>query len=368
MGYNAGYLSIFELLRQMSHTQSQHPDTASATLELADATDFSDELDDGQTSASQTAAQTIVVGEDWAGLRIDQVAAGLFPDYSRERLKQWINEGQLTVDGQQVKPKFRCNGGEILSLTVTLHVETHTAPEAMDLNIVYEDADILVINKPAGLVVHPGAGNWSGTLVNGLLHYDPSLATLPRAGLVHRIDKDTSGLLVVARNLKAQHELSQQLEDKSVYRVYDALVVGHVIAGGTVNEPIRRHPIDRLKMSVQQGGRPSVTHYRVAERFGTHTWLRVQLETGRTHQIRVHMSHINLPLVGDPVYGGRMRLPRGASPELTQAIQQFKRQALHACELGLIHPRTREHLMFSAPLPDDMQQLLGVLRHEIGRA
>lgn len=308
--------------------------------------------------------KTAVIDDSLSGLRFDQVAASLFSEFSREKLKEWMLAGDLTFDGRIVKPKSRALGGETLKLDVTLAAQTRSLPEAMDLNIIFEDEQIIVINKPAGLVVHPGVGNWSGTLVNGLLHHDPRLAELPRAGLVHRIDKDTSGLLVIAKTLVAQHSLSQQLAEKSVFRVYDAVTVGHVIAGGTIDEPIRRHSVDRLKMSVAHGGRDSVTHYRVTERFGSHTLLRVQLETGRTHQIRVHMAHIGFPLVGDGTYGGRSRLPKGISAELIQTLQQFKRQALHARELGLIHPVTGEEMHFEAPWPDDFANLVKMLRKE----
>ncbi len=309
-----------------------------------------------------------IVPEAMAGLRIDQVAVGLFSEFSRERLKSWLNAGRLTLNQQTVKPKQRVQGGETLSLDVHLVAQTQSLPENMPLNIVYEDDDILLINKPAGLVVHPGAGNGTGTLVNGLLYHNSQLAELPRAGLVHRIDKDTTGLLVVAKNLVAQHHLTAQLADKTLHRVYDALVVGHVIAGGTIDEPIKRHATDRLKMAVQAGGRPSVTHYRVLERFGSHSLLQVQLETGRTHQIRVHMAYIGFPLLGDPTYGGRLRLPRGASTELVNALQKFKRQALHARQLGLVHPATGEQMLFEAPWPDDLVQLVQVLRHEAQHA
>lgn len=308
--------------------------------------------------------KTAVIDDSLVGLRFDQVAAALFSEFSREKIKEWMLAGDLTFDGRIVKPKSRALGGEKLLLDVTLAAQTRSLPEEMELDIIFEDEQIIVINKPVGLVVHPGVGNWSGTLVNGLLHHDPRLAELPRAGLVHRIDKDTSGLLVIAKTLVAQHSLSQQLADKTVFRVYDAVTCGHVIAGGTIDEPIRRHSVDRLKMSVAHGGRDSVTHYRVTERFGSHTLLRVQLETGRTHQIRVHMAHIGFPLVGDGTYGGRSRLPRGITTELIQTLQQFKRQALHARELGLVHPVTGEEMHFEAPWPDDFTHLVKMLRKE----
>lgn len=308
--------------------------------------------------------KTVQIDESLAGLRFDQAAAALFPEFSREKLKEWMLAGVLTFDGKVVKPKSRALGGETIKLDVTLEAQTRSLPEEMALDIIFEDDQIIVLNKPAGLVVHPGVGNWSGTLVNGLLHHDSRLAELPRAGLVHRIDKETSGLLVIAKTLVAQHSLAQQLADKTVFRIYDAVTVGHVIAGGTIDEPIRRHSTDRLRMAVQHGGRDSVTHYRVTERFGAHSLLRVQLETGRTHQIRVHMAHIGFPLVGDPVYGGRARLPRGISAELIQTLQGFKRQALHARELGLIHPVTGEEMHFEAPWPDDFTHLVKMLRKE----
>jgi 23S rRNA pseudouridine1911/1915/1917 synthase len=341
----------------------------SETSVMIEAIDEDNELFEGVDSppvghASTQIEQTATVPEDMIGLRFDQVAATLFAEFSRERLKGWMQDGQLTVNGQQVKPKTRCLGGEQITLKATLQVQTSSQPEQMDLDIVYEDDDILVINKPVGLVVHPGAGNWTGTLVNGLLFHEPRLDELPRAGLVHRIDKDTSGLLVIAKNLAAQHHLSKQLADKSVYRVYDAVVVGHVIAGGTIDQPIKRHPVERTRMSVQPGGRSSVTHYKVLERFGSHTLVQAQLETGRTHQIRVHLSYIGFPLVGDSTYGGRIRLPRGASEHLTNTLKGFKRQALHARELGLVHPRTGEEMQFEAAWPDDFAALVEALQDE----
>lgn len=350
----------------MSHTQNLQQTPHSGNYS---ALEEDNELFDVDSTANQAATATLIeqdalVGDEMIGLRFDQVAATIFADFSRERLKGWLQDGQLTVNGKIVKPKARCLGGETLSLKATLQSQNSTEPEAMALDIIYEDDDILVVNKPVGLVVHPGAGNWSGTLVNGLLYHDPKLNELPRAGLVHRIDKDTSGLLVIAKNLAAQHHLSKQLAEKSVYRIYDALVVGHVIAGGTVDQPIKRHPVERTRMSVQPGGRPSVTHYRVQERFGSHTLVQAQLETGRTHQIRVHLSYIGFPLVGDTTYGGRIRLPQGASTELVNTLKNFKRQALHARKLGLVHPRTEKQMQFEAPWPDDFEQLIKALRQE----
>lgn len=358
----------------MAHTQNlqQTPDSSINELPEDDNALFADlqedlfevDLASNQAASATRISQQAMVPDEMLGLRFDQVAASLFSEFSRERLKSWLQDGQLTVNGQSVKPKTRCLGGEVLNLEVTLQEQNTTEPEPMALDIVYEDEHILVVNKPAGLVVHPGAGNWSGTLVNGLLYHDAKLKELPRAGLVHRIDKDTSGLLVVAKNLAAQHHLSKQLADKSVYRIYDAVVVGHVIAGGTVDQPIKRHPVERTRMSVQPGGRASVTHYRVLERFGTHTLVQAQLETGRTHQIRVHLSHIGFPLVGDPMYGSRRRLPQGASQNLIKNLQNFKRQALHARKLGLVHPQTAKNMQFEAPWPDDFSQLVQALRDE----
>lgn len=302
--------------------------------------------------------------EQYLGMRIDQIVADIWSDYSREKLKQWIKSGHLLVDGQIVKPKYQSKGSELLTLDIVLEQQTHCAPENIALNIVYEDDDIIVINKPVGMVVHPGAGNYSGTLLNALLYHYPKSAELDRAGIVHRIDKDTSGLLVVAKNLEAQFSLSQQLAEKSVYRLYDLVVYGHIIAGGTIDKPIKRHPTDRVKMAVLAGGKDAVTHYNVKERFRHFTRLHAQLETGRTHQIRVHFSYEGHPLIGDPVYLQRIKFPAGASPALKEMLQGFKRQALHAYKLSLVHPRTQEQMSFEAPLPQDFEQLLTVLRQE----
>ncbi|AOA57781.1 23S rRNA pseudouridine(1911/1915/1917) synthase RluD [Acinetobacter larvae] len=300
----------------------------------------------------------------YLGQRIDQVAASVWSEFSREKLKQWMKDGHLLVNGNIVKPKYKCEGDELLTLNVQLVTQTTAQAEDIPLDIVYEDDDILVINKSVGMVVHPGAGNPNGTLVNAILHHYPKSAELTRAGLVHRIDKDTSGLLVVAKNLESQFALSQQLADKSVYRLYDLIVYGQVIAGGTIDEPIKRHPVDRIKMAVLPGGRDAVTHYNVKERFQNFTRIQAQLETGRTHQIRVHFTYLGFPLVGDPVYVGRIRMPAGASPALQECLRAFKRQALHASKLGLVHPKTGEQMLFEVPWAEDFNQLVETLRRE----
>ena len=251
-----------------------------------------------------------------------------------------------------------------MTLEVELEAQTGAVAEDIPLDIVYEDDDIMVINKPVGMVVHPGAGNPNGTLINAILFHYPKSVELARAGLVHRIDKDTSGLLVIAKNLEAQFSLSKQLAKKSVYRIYDLVVYGQVIAGGTIDEPIKRHPVDRVKMSVLPGGRDAVTHYNVKERFQHFTRIQAQLETGRTHQIRVHFNYIGFPLLGDQVYVSRVRVPAGASELLNEGIRGFKRQALHAAKLGLKHPRTGEEMIFEAPWPEDFKTLVDVLRKE----
>jgi 23S rRNA pseudouridine1911/1915/1917 synthase len=297
-----------------------------------------------------------------AGLRLDQALARLFSDYSRSRLTQWLKQGQVTVNGKVPRARDKVRGGE----QVVVHAETEPRDdwqaEAIPLDIVHQDEQILVINKPAGLVVHPAAGNPAGTLLNALLHHDASLAAMPRAGIVHRLDKDTSGLLVVARTLMAQKSLVEQLQARSLLREYQAVVAGVMTAGGRVEAAIGRHPVQRKRMAVTPGGKPAVTHYRVVERYRAHTWIRCRLETGRTHQIRVHMAHIRHPLLGDPVYGGRLRLPPACSEALTATLRSFRRQALHAGRLGLVHPASGETLAWEAPLPADMQQLLAGLR------
>lgn len=304
-----------------------------------------------------------------AGKRLDKVLAELFPEYSRSCLQNWLKQGFITLDEAASLARHKVHGGEALRLDVPAgEPAAEDVAEDIGLVVVHEDADIIVINKPAGLVVHPAAGNRSGTLQNGLLHRYPELAAVPRAGLVHRLDKDTSGLLVVARNLRAHKSLVEQLQTRSMGREYDAIVQGVVISGGEVDEPIGRHARDRLRMAVREGGRESVTHYRLLERFRAHSYLRIHLETGRTHQIRVHMAHIRKPLVGDPLYGGRLRLPPDCAPELAERLHAFRRQALHARRIELLHPATEEPVEWSVELPEDMQLLLRDLRADAAQA
>lgn len=301
---------------------------------------------------------TTEITEALAGQRLDQVLAKCFSQYSREKFKQWILEGAVTVDGAKLRPRDKVILGQVVKIHAELTDAVTSNAEAIELNILYEDASVLILNKPAGLVVHPGAGNQRGTLMNALLYHDPNLATLPRAGIVHRLDKDTSGVMVVARTLEAYTSLVRQLQDRSVRREYDTLVHGKIIAGSTIEAPIARHPRQRLKMAVVEGGKAAVTHYRVKERFEHFTRLTVQIETGRTHQIRVHMAFIHHPVVGDPVYGGRLKLPPGTTEEFKDYLRNFNRQALHAASLTLIHPETEEEMSWQAPIPEDYQKLL----------
>lgn len=311
--------------------------------------------------------QTLLIPPEHAGHRLDQALAALLPDYSRTRIKDWIETGQILINGVQLRPRDRVTGGERIEVSASLPDAVAVTPQSIALNIVHQDAQVLVINKPAGLVVHPGAGNAAGTLQNALLHFDPGLSVLPRAGIVHRLDKDTTGLLVVARTLEAHTALVRALEAREVAREYEAICVGVMTGGGTVDAPIDRHPVDRLRQTVRQSGREAVTHYRVLQRYRGHTHVRVHLETGRTHQIRVHMAHIRYPIVGDRVYGGRAVLPKGASAELIAAIQGFKRQALHAAKLGFEHPATGVPIECEAPLPADMKSLLRELSTDVAR-
>lgn len=297
------------------------------------------------------------------GQRLDQVIASLYPQYSRSQLQKWIKSGHVQVNGKIIKPKERLTGGEEILIQAIPEPQTEFTPENIPLDIVYEDTALLVLNKPIGLVVHPAAGNWSGTLVNALLHYNPQLAMLPRAGIVHRLDKDTSGLMVVAKTLEAHAALVAALQRRDVRREYLALVHGRVVAGATIVANLGRHPQDRKRQAVVEGGKEAITHYRVEERFAHHTLLRVSLETGRTHQIRVHLSSQHMPIVGDQVYGGRSRVPRGASEIERLAVQNFPRQALHATRLGLTHPLSGEAMQWEVAIPEDMATLLTVLRN-----
>lgn len=305
-----------------------------------------------------------IVPPEMAYQRLDQIVAQLCPQFSRSQLQKWIKSGGVRVNDKVLKPKERLMGGEEVVIDAVEEVQTEYAPEAMPLDIVFEDEHIIVINKPANLVVHPAAGNWSGTLVNGLLHHDESLKLLPRAGIVHRLDKNTTGLMVVAKTLEAHQSLVAQLQERTVSRQYLALVQRPVVAGATIEGNIGRHHVDRKRMAVTDAGKHAVTHYRIEERFRYHTLLRVHLETGRTHQIRVHLSWQKMPIVGDGFYGGRAKTPAGISDALREALLAFPRQALHATTLGLEHPVTGEYMEWSAPAPDDMLDLLALLRQE----
>jgi 23S rRNA pseudouridine1911/1915/1917 synthase len=307
--------------------------------------------------------QHAIVGERQHGMRLDQAAAELFPDFSRARLQAWIRDGALLADGACLRPRDKVSAGVELIIDARLDDEVGWKAQSIALDIVHDDAEIIVVNKPPGLVVHPAAGHREGTLVNALLHAYPELSALPRAGVVHRLDKETSGLMVVARSLRAHADLVEQLQARAVKREYAAICVGRLTGGGTVDAPIGRHPRARKKMAVvASGGKTAITHYRLEERFAHHTLVAVTLETGRTHQIRVHMAHLHHPLVGDPQYGGRPRLPAGAAQPLVDALRRFPRQALHARRLGLRHPADGNECEWEVPLPQDMQALLACLR------
>lgn len=301
------------------------------------------------------------IPEELQGQRLDQALAALLPDYSRSRIKAWILAGRVQLDGAPAPPRTAVSAGQQVCLAVEVEQQAQDIPEDIDLDVLYCDDALIVINKPAGLVVHPGAGNRAGTLVNGLLNRWPELSALPRAGLLHRLDKDTSGLLVVAHSLAAQTKLVRELQARRITREYRAVCYGRMTAGGTVTAPIGRHPVHRTRMAVVPRGRDAITHYRVLRRFDACTYLAVRLETGRTHQIRVHLAHIHHPLVGDRSYGGRLRLPAGTDDRLAQALREFPRQALHASRLALAHPLTGSALEFRAPLPGDLLSLLAAL-------
>jgi len=304
------------------------------------------------------------VPEHLSGNRLDQIAAELFPEYSRSKLQHWIKEGCLRVNDRQLRPRDRLLCGDVLAVETELSISNEWLPQDIPLDIVFEDDHLLVVDKPAGLVVHPGAGNRDGTLLNGLLQHFPALSELPRAGIVHRLDKDTTGLMVVAKSLLSHTALVRQLQGREVSREYEAVVKGVLTGGGSIDAPLGRHPVSRKKRAVVDSGQQAITHYRVITRFRSHTHIRVKLETGRTHQIRVHMAHIKHPLLGDPVYGGRLQLPAACSAALADNLKKFRRQALHACRLELSHPVSTEMLAWQSARPEDMELLLGKLSQD----
>ncbi len=310
---------------------------------------------------------TSIIPDSASGERLDVALSPLFSDYSRNRIQQWIKQGKVELDGEVcVKPRHAVLGGEKVTLVAEIENATEVVAQDISLNIVYEDEAILIVNKPPGLVVHPGAGNPDGTLMNALLHHYPKSREVPRAGIVHRLDKDTSGLMVVAKTIQAQTHLVEQLQRHAVERIYDAIIVGVMQSGGTVNKAIGRNPSDRKKMAVRDiGGKEAVSHYRVLEHFRAHSRIRVKLETGRTHQIRVHMSHLGFPLVGDPVYGSRFRIPKKMHPEFVDYLRGFHRQALHAGALSLTHPVSGKTMKWKAAMPEDMLELVDILREDI---
>lgn len=305
----------------------------------------------------------LVIPKIHQGQRLDAVISHLLTKHSRSRIQSWIKSGDLLCNGNKCNSRDRVQGGEQIDINTQILTTPTYIGEQLPLETIYSDDDIIIINKPAGLVTHPGAGNHSGTLVNALLYHFPELAKLPRAGIIHRLDKDTSGILVVARTLTAHTYLVNELQQRHIKREYLALVQGYLTAGGTIEANIGRHPRTRIKMAVVSGGKTARTHYRISERFAEHTLLRVTLDSGRTHQIRVHLAHTHHPIVGDPLYG-KLRLPKGSSTYLKQQLQQFKRQALHAHKLGLNHPQSGDYLELTTPLPQDLQILLQTLRQQ----
>ena len=304
----------------------------------------------------------IIIPERMSGQRLDSSISIMLPELSRSKVSSLIKSGDALINNVAFKPKDKSLGNETVHLIIKPKNNHNWVPEKIDLNIIYEDDDIIVINKPFGLVTHPGAGNWNGTLANALLHYDSKLTNLDRAGIVHRLDKNTSGLMVISKNIKSQKFLVEQLQTHSVEREYSAIVYGHMISGGVINESIGRDPKDRVKQAILPSGKVAITHYRVIDRFKSHTHVKAILETGRTHQIRVHLSHIGYPLIGDLMYGGRVRFPKKACQELKDELINFKRQALHSKKLTLFHPSTGKSMTWKVDLPNDMQDLLDTLR------
>lgn len=311
--------------------------------------------------------QTLIIPDIYAHERLDQTLAKLLPEFSRTQIKEWLEAGYILVNGDILKGKVKVKGGETIEIDAIPKAQPAWEPQAIPLNIIHEDDSLIVINKPAGLVVHPGTGNSDRTLLNALLHHAPQLQNLPRAGILHRLDKDTSGVLVVAKTAAALKSLSQQLKRRTLLREYQAIIAGTMISGGMVDAPVGRHPLQRKRMAVTETGKTAVTHYRVAEKYRAHTRLKLRLETGRTHQIRVHMAHIRYPIVGDKTYGGRIQLSKGMTPELVKMLRTFKRQALHAFAIGFIHPESEEEVRFEVDLPQDIQELIQTLRDDVKR-
>lgn len=311
---------------------------------------------------SNTIEQSFTISLEHHGLRLDQAISQLLPNYSRSQIKQWILDKEIHINDQEAKPRDKVKLDDAITLAVTLKAKQEDQPQDLPLDIIYEDDELLIINKPVGAVVHPGAGNQDSTLLNALLHHYPDIATIPRAGIIHRLDKDTSGLMVIAKTLSCHHYLVDAMQQRLIKREYLAITNGTFISGGTIDQPIGRHPKHRTQMAVSHnGGKPAVTHYRLAQKFRAYTYLRVQLETGRTHQIRVHMAHIKHALVGDQVYGGRLNMPKGATPELREILKSFKRQALHATKLTFTHPVSQQEICQEVEPPHDFKQLLAAL-------
>ena len=312
----------------------------------------------------QPIVQSATVPPELAGERLDKTLARCFPDFSRAQLQKWLKEGAILVDGRTRRAREKLGGGEQLALNAWQENHHEWPAQALALDIIYEDDHVIVVNKPAGVVVHPGAGNRDHTLSNGLLYHCETMRNVPRCGIVHRLDKDTSGLLVAAKTLKAHHSLVDQLQQRRVKREYDALASGYITAGGRIDAPIGRSPHQRTRMAVTEMGKPAVTHFNVLERYRYHTRIRCRLETGRTHQIRVHMAHIHAPLLGDPLYQRRLKLYGDMSTPLREALRATRTQALHARKLSFIHPHSGETLRFDAPIPGAMQQLIDILRED----
>ncbi len=326
---------------------------------------------------NQESRLSATIPPELAGQRLDKALAKLFPDITRSRIQKWIKEGRVhihtapavapgilppaTLVRSCTSPRDKVKEGDTVEVRVPPPAESGWKAQALPLEIVHEDSELLVINKPPGLVVHPGAGNPEGTLLNALIAHAPKLAQLPRAGIVHRLDKDTSGLLVVAKTEHARQNLIGQLQEHSVEREYLAIVNGVMVAGGTVEAPIGRHRTQRTRMAVSNQGKPAVSHYRVIKKYRAHTLVQVRLESGRTHQIRVHMAHLHYPVVGDPVYGGRLKIPAGANEKLKNVLRGFKRQALHALKLSLVHPKTEKRVQWASSVPEDMSILMEAL-------